>query len=116
MDKYFLLFGPLDHRKHDPLIVAKEFFNGFGVQRVFPYVVEKLSKYEGVGDEYIGCMFPNEIDASDEPFEGVEFWFLEQTLVVSLDTFKELLVFAATQYVKAHPDKREEIEKSLSKL
>jgi len=108
------LFKRVD-RKNDPLWVAKEFFNSIN-NMFFLRAVKYLIDGIGYGNEYSDCEFSGDLEEDEEPFEGVRFRYYDDEIVVSEETFRDCLMLACQKYGEMNPDKRDELDKLLSRL
>ena len=114
------LFEKINYN-NDTLWVVKEALNTFNAS-YFPEFVESLIlKKEGGGDEYGGCRFPSDLDESEiyhdyggKPFEGVEYWYLEDNVVVSENEFFIVLKEACERYIELNPNRKDELEQIMS--
>jgi len=66
----------------------------------------------GFGDEYAGCTFPDE----DDDFEGVQFWYFEEEVVVSDEEFLDIMCRYLVHFQKKYPRKRREVVNLINKL
>ena len=114
------LFEKID--LNDPLKIVKEVLNNIGDSSTFPRSVKNLLNKERVGIDYDGCRFPSDLDESEiyhdyggKPFKGVECWLLDDEVIVSEDEFFKVLKQACKRYIKLHPEKREELERIMSR-
>jgi hypothetical protein len=109
------LFNYLDLDRY-PIQIVKTYFDC----RNEIYFVEHLNyivNRKGVGNEYSGCMFPEEVnEVDDESFsEGILCWFLEEEVIISEKEFYDVMVMACQRYIELNPRKKDEIYEILKK-
>jgi len=72
----------------------------------------------GIGATFndICCLFPEDLDPWDEPFEGICFSVLNEEIVISKEEFSKYLRNAAMTYAHKYPDKEIEILQLLNEF
>jgi hypothetical protein len=108
------LFKNVDYNS-DPLWIAKEVFNAMN-NMFFLKTLNKLVDGIGWPNEYAGCQFSNDLDESEEYFEGVLCWYLDYEIIISEKDFYDCLKVACEHYLELNPEKKEEIQKILDDL
>jgi hypothetical protein len=101
--------------KNDPLRVMKEFFN---TMNDFFFVSNASSLANGIGlcFEWSSCEFPDDIDGNEEPFSGVRFSYFDDEIVVSEAVFCSHLKDVCQEFLKRHPQSREQLLEIINKL
>ncbi len=98
----------------DELMAVKNFFCEFGAN--LPRVVDRVLSGRAYGNEYALVCFPTELDADEEPYEGVKIGMFEDVYtIIDEQTFREVLVEACRRFVRMYPAKQGEIEAVLGK-
>ena len=98
----------------DELLAVKNFFCEFLGE--LPYAVDTVLNGVGYGNEYALVCFPTELDADEEPYEGVKIGMFEDVYtIIDEQTFREVLVEACRRFVRMYPAKQGEIEAVLGK-
>lgn len=77
---------------------------------------------EGYGDAIegiTGCFFPRDLDEYEVynglGFDGIQFTFYDEEVVVDVPTFRKYLKMACDAYLQEHPKDRKQIEEYLAR-
>jgi hypothetical protein len=97
------------------LFPVQAFFNVWADQR-FVNVVEDLVNRIAHEINDVGCTFPEDLDPSEEPFDGVEFHVSDEQVIVAEDEFRRLLRLACDAQVRRVPEQDARIEAALARL
>lgn len=97
-------------QEHLPVIT---FFNAIN-NNEFIDTIEQMSKGIGRGFDEVDCSFPGDLEADDEPFEGVEFALGYQEIILDYKTYFHYLELACLRYVSEFPQDKKIIEKNLT--
>lgn len=114
------IFNDGTANSHDPLIIAKRFFNIIK-DRDFIDTLRMIIKDGGMGGEYASIHFSDrldevEMDEFDQPFQGVCFIALDEEKVTTHEVFYDLAEEAAQIFVKINPHKSQEVEDFMAEL
>lgn len=99
----------------DDLLAAKNFFCEFATPS-FSDCVDTVLSGIGYGNEYALVCFPTELDADEEPYEGVKIGMFEDVYtIIDEQTFREVLIEACRRFVRINPREKAAIEAVLGK-
>jgi CDI immunity protein len=96
----------------DPMFPVQAFFNAISNDH-FVFTISNLLQGVGAGFDVAYCEFPEDLDPSDESFEGVRFSLYEDEIIVDYQTFMQYLKLACKQYIKEHPEDHNKLEQLL---
>lgn len=114
-DKKYLFY---DSKKSEgSILIVKNYLDDMYGRGYFLRTLERIAERIGGGDEYSGCMFPEEVDpVDDEAFDkGVRCWYLEDEVIVSEQELYDVMSMACQRYIELNPKSKEEVENILSK-
>ena len=97
------------------LFPVQAFFNVWVDER-FVGIIEDLVNRIAHELNDVGCSFPEDLDPTQEPFEGVEFHVLDEQIIVSTDEFRRLLRLACDAQRRRVPEQAARLEAALARL
>lgn len=97
------------------LFPMQAFFNAIPDDDFVPAMAAVIS---GVGRGFndTGCLFPEDLDPGDEPFEGVQFYVLKEDLTVSRRDCAKYMRMAIESQLAARPTDAEALNSLLEAL
>ncbi|WP_353853779.1 ribonuclease toxin immunity protein CdiI [Bacillus sp. Bos-x628] len=98
--------------EHFPVVA---FFNAI-TDDSFVKIIQHLSTGVGYGINAVDCTFSNDLEADEEPFQGVMFALHDEEIIVDYQTFYYYLEQACNTYIKEYPQDEKIISKILRKI
>jgi hypothetical protein len=78
--------------------------------------LDNLSQQFGFSIDDACCQFPSDRDPDDPMFDGVQFSIFEEVATISLTETRQYMVRVAEEFVRLHPNKRDELAPIMARL
>ena len=99
----------------DDLLPVQYFFNSIPYD-LFMQIMESFSKGIGAGFESCSCDFPGDLDAWEEPINGIMFTLGDEEVIIPYDKFLEILELSVNTFIESHENKKDEALSVLEKV
>lgn len=102
-----------DNEWNDKYFPVKAFFNEIS-DNAFLKVIEYMSNGNGHGLNVAYCVFPDNVEPDEKPFEGVKFGVYEDEIILEFQEVYYYMKEASNAYIKNFPEDKETINKLLN--